>query len=236
MTRYLNYLLSLILFLLLLKCAIDFFNKQIDLIDNYKWELIVSCPKFYAADNYQVSLLNKKKKGYAFVNSDDIEEWGGLPTDIDSNIDYKYVPDSLIVNWNCSVDMLSYELKTKLPREKMLQFFENPLKKEDGSIISYNKIVVGMAPGGNVTVWMRAVNVLTEIGKFKAENKGIYKEGDIEHQKNMNEFYKSKEFINSEANIFRYFHGIPYKAWEKGDKEYKYDIGLVAKKRSIIMI
>ncbi|HSD05675.1 DUF2931 family protein [Flavobacterium sp.] len=232
MTRYLNYSLSLILFLLLLKYVIGFVNKKIDLIDNYKWVLIVSCPKFYPADNYQVSLLNKKEKGYTFVNSENIEEWGGLSTDIDSQTGYKYVPDSLIVSWNCRIDMLSYELKTKLPYEKMQQFFENPIKKDDTSIISYNKIVVGMAPGGNVTVWMRAQNILTVIAKFKAENKGIWKENDVEFNSHRDEIKNNKEFANTEFNIFHYLHGIPYSVWEKGEKEYDYDVGFTSEDES----
>ena len=42
-----------------------------------------------------------------------------------------------------------------------------------------------------------------------------------------------KEYINSEFDIFRYLHGVPYDIWEKGDKEYDYDIGFSSEEKDV---
>ncbi|MFH6937752.1 DUF2931 family protein, partial [Flavobacterium sp. FlaQc-30] len=48
-------------------------------------------------------------------------------------------------------------------------------------------IVAGMAPGGNVTIWMQGGTGSTEICRFKAKNKGIWKENDPDYNKYIKE-------------------------------------------------
>ena len=98
---------------------------------------------------------------------------------------------------------------------------------------TYTSIVAGMAPGGNTTIWLRGSERLTEIIRFKAENNGIWKEHDEDYNNYMREITSSKEYINSEASIFQYLHGVPYDVWEKGDKEYDYDIGFSSEEKDV---
>ena len=138
---------------------------------------------------------------------------------------YKDIPDSVAVQWVCSVDNYLYRGGTRLPRERILELFKNGFKTVYGMKTTYTSIVAGMAPGGNATIWLRGSERLTEIIRFKAENNGIWKEHDEDYNRYKKEVTSSKSYINSEGSIFRYLHGVPYDVWEKGDKEYDYDIG-----------
>jgi len=131
---------------------------------------------------------------------------------------YKPVPDSMVVKWVCSVDNLVYKGGFKLPRDKMLELFKRKVIDSYGNQNDYSVIVAGMAPGGNITLWMQGGYATTEIAKFKIL-KG-------EEDQNIDDDYKKKE-IKSWGNYLTYWkiHGIPYSVWEKGEKEYPYDIG-----------
>ncbi|MFH6937765.1 DUF2931 family protein, partial [Flavobacterium sp. FlaQc-30] len=76
---------------------------------------------------------------------------------------YKPVPDSIAINWICGVDRYYYEGGIKLPREKMLELLKKKVIDSYGAQQEYDVIVAGMAPGGNVTIWMQGGTGSTEI-------------------------------------------------------------------------
>lgn len=201
--------------------------------EKFDWEIGLSAPKYYSSSPSVRFFYNNKIIHSASSNIGIQPGWGETSGGYASGSEPDEVPDSLHVEWLCGTDGYHYEGNFKLPREKMLQLFQNPVTDIDGTVRPYSLIIVGTAPGGNITVWMRAISVLTEIAKFKAENKGIWKENDEEFTAHRNEIKTSKEFVNSEYNIFHYLHGIPYSVWEKGEKEYDYDIGFTSEGNDI---
>lgn len=192
--------------------------------EKFSWNAGISAPKYYpAAPSVEFSYQGK---GVAGASTGAGDGWGTTSGGFTGGDVFKPVPDSVFVSWKCGVDHFLYKGGFKLPRKKILALFNKGTKDPyTGRHEEYSTIVAGTAPGGNVTIWMKSGSKITEIAKFKAENKGIYNEGSKEQQKIMDEIYKSREFINSETNVFRYFHGVPYKIWETGEKEYNYDIG-----------
>lgn len=196
--------------------------------EKFDWEIGLSAPKYYSSSPSVRFFYNNKIIHSASSNIGIQPGWGETSGGYASGSEPDEVPDSLHVEWLCGTDGYHYEGNFKLPREKMLQLFQNPVTDIDGTVRPYSLIIVGAAPGGNITVWMRAISVLTEIAKFKAENKGIWKENDEEFTAHRNEIKTSKEFVNSEYNIFHYLHGIPYSVWEKGEKKYDYDVGFAS--------
>ncbi len=131
---------------------------------------------------------------------------------------YKDIPDSVAVQWVCSVDNYLYRGGTRLPRERILELFKNGFKTVYGMKTTYTSIVAGMAPGGNATIWLRGSERLTEVIRFKAQERleDPYIDKD----------YREKTVKNwGNYLTYWYLHGVPYDIWEKGDKEYDYDIG-----------
>lgn len=196
--------------------------------EKFDWEVGLSAPKYYSASP-TVRFFYKGKLVHSASSNIGIQPgWSETSGGYASGREPDEVPDSLYVEWICGTDRYHYEGSFKLPREKMLQLFQNPITDLEGTVSPYSLIIVGTAPGGNVTVWMRAVSILTEVVKFKAENKGIWKENNVEYNKYWGDEKENSKYKNAEYNIFHYLHGIPYSVWEKGEKKYDYDIGFVS--------
>ena len=201
--------------------------------EKFGWNAGISAPKNYIATPFVEYFYQGKSVAGTSTNVGTGQGWGITSGGYTGGDNFKPVPDSVFVKWSCGFDLITYQGGFRLPRKKMLELFnKGTIDPYNGQNEEYSVLVAGTAPGGNITIWMKSGPIITEIVKFKAENKGIYKEGGREHQKIMNAIYNSKEFINSEANIFRYFHGIPYKIWETGEKEYNYDIGFSTEEES----
>ena len=191
--------------------------------DKFNWDAGISAPKNYTYGAPFVEYLYQGKGiGGASANIASAHGWGITSGGYTGGAKFKPVPDSVFVKWRCGFDLINYEGGFKLPRKKMLELFSKGIiapvsgRKED-----YAVLVAGMAPGGNVTIWMQASGINTEIVKFKA--KKISQDG--RYDPHTVTLWSS---TGQEAkDILKYinFHGVPYKIWEKGEKEYNYDIG-----------
>ena len=202
--------------------------------DKYEWNAGLSGPKYYPSGAPRVEYFYKGKSvAGASIGTGADQGWGVTAGGYSGGEQYKDIPDSVAVQWVCSVDNYLYKGGARLPRERMLELFKNGFKTVYGMKTTYTSIVAGMAPGGNTTIWLRGSERLTEIIRFKAENNGIWKEHDEDYNNYMREITSSKEYINSEASIFQYLHGVPYDIWEKGDKEYDYDIGFSSEEKDV---
>ena len=202
--------------------------------DKYEWNAGMSAPKYYGNGGPMVEYFYKGKSvAGASANIGFDPGWGVTAGGYSGGDQYKDIPDSVAVSWICATDGIEYRGGARLPRERMLELFKNGFKTVYGMKTTYTSIVAGMAPGGNATIWLRGSERLTEIIRFKAENNGIWKEHDEDYNNYMREITSSKEYINSEASIFQYLHGVPYDVWEKGDKEYDYDIGFSSEEKDV---
>ena len=202
--------------------------------DKYEWNAGMSAPKYYGNGGPMVEYFYKGKSvAGASANIGFDPGWGVTAGGYSGGEQYKDIPDSVAVSWICATDGIEYRGGARLPRERMLELFKNGFKTVYGMKTTYTSIVAGMAPGGNTTIWLRGSERLTEIIRFKAENNGIWKEHDEDYNNYMREITSSKEYINSEASIFQYLHGVPYDIWEKGDKEYDYDIGFSSEEKDV---
>ena len=202
--------------------------------DKYEWNAGMSAPKYYGNGGPMVEYFYKGKSvAGASANIGFSPGWGVTAGSYSGGEQYKDIPDSVAVSWICATDGIEYRGGARLPRERMLELFKKGFKTVYGMKTTYTSIVAGMAPGGNATIWLRGSERLTEIIRFKAENNGIWKEHDEDYNNYMGEITSSKEYINSEASIFQYLHGVPYDVWEKGDKEYDYDIGFSSEEKDV---
>jgi len=191
--------------------------------DKFNWDAGISAPKnyTYGAPFVEYSYQGKGIGG-ASANIASAHGWGITSGGYTGGAKFKPVPDSVFVKWRCGFDLINYEGGFRLPRKKMLELFSKGIidpfsrRKED-----YTVLVAGMAPGGNVTIWMQASGINKEIVKFKA--KKISQDGRYDaHSVSL---WSSKGYEAKDILKYISFHGVPYKIWETGEKEYNYDIG-----------
>ncbi|WP_294965694.1 DUF2931 family protein [uncultured Flavobacterium sp.] len=193
--------------------------------DTFDWNAGLSGPKNYPSGAPFVEYFYQGKSIAGASSGTGADQgWGITSGGYIGGDKYKPVPDSMAVKWVCSIDNLVYRGGFKLPREKMLELFKRKVIDSYGVQNDYSVIVAGMAPGGNITLWMQGGYASTEIAKFKVL-KG-------EEDKNIDDDYKKKE-IKSWGDYLTYWkiHGIPYTVWEKGEKEYPYDIGFTTEEQ-----
>ena len=187
--------------------------------DKYEWNAGLSGPKYYPSGAPRVEYFYKGKSvAGASIGTGADQGWGVTAGGYSGGDQYKDIPDSVAVQWVCSVDNYLYKGGARLPREHMLELFKNGFKTVYGMKTTYTSIVAGMAPRGNATIWLRGSERLTEVIRFKAQERleDPYIDKD----------YREKTVKNwGNYLTYWYLHGVPYDVWEKGDKEYDYDIG-----------
>lgn len=219
MIRFVNYFFSSILLLLILKCSYTSF-----ITNRYKyiWNIGISTPKYFSITNCKVTFFcNGEYIQTAEANVD--ESWGVSTLNIINNDNIKSIPDSVSIKWFCNTDYNFYKGNFKLPREKILKSFEKDSIISFGEALRYSHIMVGAAPEGNVTIWLKGKYILTEISKFKADKENLSTESIKNIQDSLSKFNNSTKIINTELNIFHYLHGIPYSSWSKREEEFNYD-------------
>ncbi|MCV9929062.1 DUF2931 family protein [Flavobacterium sp. LS1R49] len=194
--------------------------------EKFDWNAGISAPKHYVAVPFVEYLYQGKSVAGASTSIGGAQGWGITMGGVTGGAVFKPVPDSVFVKWSCGFDLITYNGGFKLPREKMLELFhKGTIDPYTGNKEDYTVLVAGTAPGGNVTIWMQSGSIITEVAKFKA--KKISQEGRYDpHSVSLwtstgQEAKEDLKYIN--------FHGVPYEAWEKGEKEYNYDIGFSSK-------
>ena len=195
--------------------------------DKYEWNAGLSGPKYYPSGAPRVEYFYKGKSvAGASIGTGADQGWGVTAGGYSGGEQYKDIPDSVAVQWVCSVDNYLYKGGARLPREHMLELFKNGFKTVYGMKTTYTSIVAGMAPGGNATIWLRGSERLTELIRFKAQERleDPYIDKD----------YREKTVKNwGNYLTYWYLHGVPYDIWEKGDKEYDYDIGFSSEEKDV---
>ena len=141
-------------------------NKKFD------WSHTVSAPENYPMRIYRGELKGLTDKDYSatfglwgVAN----EGWGRISGAVVVGPDTKAIPDSLLITWLSFRENKFYTGKFQLPREKIIALFEQgfydySIEKKN----TYKKIVVGLAPGGVVVVWLLGGQVEIEVARFQA--------------------------------------------------------------------
>jgi hypothetical protein len=191
--------------------------------DKFDWNAGFSAPKNYIAGDPSVAYFYKGSNLTGASSLVGIDPgWGETSGGFTAGAGLKPIPDSVFVKWRCGFDLVSYEGGFKLPREKMIYLFKTKPVDPLGDQVDYSLIVTGMAPGGHVTVWMKAGLVKTEIAKFKAKALDTASKNDPGSGITL---WTSTGTASKEILKYINIHGIPYDVWKNGEQTYKYDIG-----------
>lgn len=132
----------------------------------FDWQATESAPKGYLMEILSGSLVYHDGSGSLYVPNG-VELHNGWGRGRSSHIvgpDLKPLPDRLRISFFSFTENQFYEGDFELPYEKILTFFQNGYysPNEEGDV-TYSQIVVGVAPGGAVSVWLRGLNRITEV-------------------------------------------------------------------------
>lgn len=190
-------------------------------MNKFELQATESAPKNFPMEIISGSLFYQDGSGSLYVpNKSTIHHgWGkGISSHVVGD-DLKPLPDRLAITFFSYTENQFYRGKFDLPYEKILALFQagfySPNQEQN---ITYDQIVVGVAPGGVVSVWLWGYEKITEVFFGQADKI----EGDwtwiID---NLN--YTREEFISSEieealkspetVELLRK-NGVPIGSWD----------------------
>ncbi|WP_299181559.1 DUF2931 family protein [uncultured Aquimarina sp.] len=95
--------------------------------------------------------------------------WGQIGSTYLVGDDLKPIPQKLKITWISYAENKFYKGDFDLPSEEIRQFFEKGFLDRRNKQENYSKIVVGMAPGGIVSIWLLGAGSTVEIGQYIAQ-------------------------------------------------------------------
>lgn len=137
----------------------------------YSWYPTESAPNLFPIRIVKADLILEDSSLVALPSGSDMANgWGSIGNTHIEGDDNKTLPVALQVLWFSYVENQFYEGSYTLPKDKLVKLFKegflDPLTKEPDT---YDRIVVGFAPGGYVSVWSKGGQINTEVAFFKAD-------------------------------------------------------------------
>ena len=215
-------IIALVVFLLIQK------GKGFFIMSKYEW-----LPSESASENYPMEII----KG-DFILSDNSSiyipdgktihnGWGEALSIHIVGERFKPLPVKLFIHWFSYTEDKFFKGTFDLPYEKINNLFKigikDPLTNED---ISYNRIIVGLAPEGELSLWLSSrVNVL-EVANFKAEEVKTNWKTFLDNEKISRADYINlvlEEVLSKEQIEKLKKNGIPKGQWDSYRKQYPWE-------------
>lgn len=150
--------------------------------EKYDFQQGISTPEGYPIKLLSNSEFTVSVKGdrtpYTLLETNKVysTNWGNGDNTFKSSLDSKIaVPDSLKLYWFSFLESKYYGLVTKLDRNKISQYFQNGYQSDNvGDLekttkLDYRNLTAGLAPGGEVVLWISGGRETREIAVFKAK-------------------------------------------------------------------
>jgi len=146
--------------------------------EKYEWQEGISCPKNYPVivlnGNFSINITHSGDPYYKIENKIYDLNWSiDEPTSVSEFDKKRVMPDSLHVLWYSIIEKTYYQLDTPLNKQKITTLFRNGFSSKNSSGIfdnTFDYIIAGLAPGGDVAVWTRSNwGHSAEVGFYKAQ-------------------------------------------------------------------
>ncbi len=189
----------------------------------YDWQASEGSPKLYPMEIIYGSLKFPDSGSLYVPNKVTLHHgWGNGRSSHVVGPDLKALPNRLSISFFSYTEDQFYDGEFELPYETILKLFQTGhySPKDEGNI-TYHRIIVGVAPGGAVSVWVVSLDRTIEIffgyaKKIEGNWKSIVDNPDITRkefiQMEINDSLKPAEVESLKNN------GIPFGLWEKYHK------------------
>jgi len=134
----------------------------------FEWRPTESAPKKYPIEIYQGvigcedgSLIKIPSGGRTVHNG-----WGETGSTYVVGDDFKSVPQNLKLTWLSFTENTFYTGDFELPADDIKAYFEKGYTDHLGKHETYSNLIIGMAPGGSVSVWLFGADKSVEVAHF----------------------------------------------------------------------
>ena len=139
-----------------------------------EWMPTECAPKDYPIQVHSGTFLCEDGSKISIPNGAVIHNgWGNLGSIYVVGDDVKSLPTTLQITWLSFVENQFYTGEFKLSSTLMQSLFEKGFLNDKNSEETYTKIMVGMAPGGVVAIWLLGGGSCKEIGFYEASKTDI---------------------------------------------------------------
>ena len=191
----------------------------------YEWGISVNAPIGYPVHVYA------GKVGPEYIMSDlwcstEEPDWGSAYAN--EGNDPKELPKDIYIVWFSFIENCFYKLRqAPLDYEKIEKLFkegfEERIRYGELRHTTYNGLVVGLAPGGTVVVWVgKGYSPITEVGRFQASRTYLTETSDMDSHERLifdKEYRKSiataSNIVPLEVQKANEGKPIPYNLWDR---------------------
>ncbi|OED38524.1 hypothetical protein AB832_04520 [Flavobacteriaceae bacterium (ex Bugula neritina AB1)] len=190
----------------------------------YEWRPTANAPKYYAAEIVSGNFYMEDgssiyiPKGHTLMTG-----WGKTGAAHIVGEDLKPVPHKFDIKWVSYLEEKFYGGTFQLPKEKMEALFEKGYLDENNEKDNYSSIVLGLAPGGVITVWMLAAGSTVEIDRFQASEVEVTEKEFIPYANlSVAQYVKETkdDIINDDIKGAIDVSNIPFGIWDTYRKKY----------------
>ena len=190
----------------------------------YEWGISVNAPIGYPIHVYA------GRVGSEYIMSDlwcstEEPDWGSAY--VNEGNDPKELPKDIDIVWFSFIENCFYNLQASLDYEKIEKLFkegfEQRIRYGELHHTTYNGLVVGLAPGGTVVVWVgKGYSPITEVGRFQASQIYLTETSDMDSHERLifdKEYRKSlataPNIVPLEVQKANEGKPIPYNLWDR---------------------
>lgn len=190
---------------------------------HFEWLATESAPKNYPMKVLSGTFYYHNENGGLYV-PDAASINAGWGTGVSTHVvgeDYKALPDRLDIRFFSYTENKMYHGSFDLPYDKILALFKAGVakNKEDPT---FKKIMVGIAPGGSVAVWVTGYET-REVFFGKAEPyEGVFTNSLNNPVDNVEEYSRQvlENSLSPEILVHIRKNGIPFDQWQNYRKQY----------------
>ena len=190
----------------------------------YEWGISVNAPIGYPIHVYA------GRVGPQYITSDlwcstEEPDWGSAY--VNEGNDPKELPKDIDIVWFSFIENCFYNLQASLDYEKIEKLFkegfEQRIRYGELRHTTYDGLVVGLAPGGTVVVWVgKGYSPITEVGRFQASQIYLTETSDMDSHERLifdKEYRKSlataPNIVPLEVQKANEGKPIPYNLWDR---------------------
>ena len=190
----------------------------------YEWGISVNAPIGYPIHVYA------GRVGPQYITSDlwcstKEPDWGSAY--VNEGNDPNELPKDIDIVWFSFIENCFYNLQASLDYEKIEKLFkegfEQRIRYGELHHTTYNGLVVGLAPGGTVVVWVgKGYSPITEVGRFQASQIYLTETSDMDSHERLifdKEYRKSlataPNIVPLEVQKANEGKPIPYNLWDR---------------------
>jgi len=212
-------------------------NSQNKTMKTFEWRPTANAPKYYPAEIISGNFYMVDSSSiYIPAGHSLMSGWGHTGATHVVGDDFKAIPHEFDIKWVSYLEEKFYGGTFKLPKDKILSLFEKGFIDLLGKQETYTDIVLGLAPGGVIVLWLYG-DKKVEIGRFKASEIEVTKEEFIPNASlTVEQFVKEtkEEYINEEIKGAIDPNNIPFGLWDSYRTTYNWKPEFRLKTKSVV--